>query len=990
MNTSRMSKLSASLMVLVMALTAFAVLAGTSEGQTPSGVNIYVPVGSTSGFAVTDAKVNLTELHTGTVTVATYSSPDSSYVVEDAPSGYYRVDVVHANYYDKMNAVSFRFGGFSDYVVNPPIRLTPFDNKDRQWNITVRESSDNTLIPGATVGFYDPANQEFVASSTTNSLGVAVVNMFDTVSLGDVELIVMKSEYETYVEPVLVNGNNLTPPPIYLQDSKRVTGFVTGPGSTASNVVAYLVNLDDSITTPKRILKSLGSFMAFDAYTGNFMLIADADGASAYVSPVTVAGGDVDLTIPSLTAQTQRTDQVSITFGANYNSFVLSVDTVWSYDEAYPGLKYKDMGSLRMQVDLAFGDGNGDLDLTEVGLFYNFVQGLGSQYVSSGGLITVNSTAYESQVGIANYVMDLGMGTVVNTTGVNYAYDCNYNAHESIDIDAPSYTSTVYAKFDSSSVDRVYTVDLPSNYELVWNSTTESSKVNVTGYSPVVTLDSELSATSGSEAVAMELEESLKPIAKAGIVVSDTIYASAIYEDKNISKYIVSVGHNVTLTAAQSSDPNGNPLWYSWVFGDGDSVPDLRNTTVVHNYTEAAQALTVNLTIRDVAGLLNWAEFVVECDGMEPNPVITVKDKPVVDNAIAINQKEVITFNATTSSDDAVADGDELGVIDYVQFFYGDGNASGQVLWSNAQQNVTHSWERSGEFTLVLNVTDVVGRWKNTTLTVKVNDTEAPTINFVVKNATYGTTLTENETLVFDAKGVTDNVATNNLTTMYFSWNFGDNNYTNGTGLWNVTHVYKHVGSFIVKLNVTDLSNNSQVAPKNIQVQTSPRPNMWIDDVTYEPLKKFTEGERGYIIVNITNKGSANATNVTLYFWVVQGDNQDPIGDWAQITKNGTVVVSVAPGETVQARFPWSPDNPGTFTLKVNVTSDNQLKQNQWVGSGLKVDDAPWKDWVLWIGIAAVLIVLPLVIYFRSRLSRVEKKGPRREKKSKGGAEEEL
>lgn len=987
MTGNRMSKLSASLMVLMMALVALAAVPGQSAAQTSSGVNIYVPVGS-SGVAVSNAWVNLTDMHTGAVIAATFSSSSASYVVANAPSGYYRVDVVHPDYYDEYDAAQIRFEGFTNYTVNPPIQLTPFPFKAYQWNVTVRDSATNRLVSGATVGFYDPdpEDREFVDAATTNALGVALVDIFPTSLPGEVQLVVMKSMYETYVEDVVVSGSNVTT--VYLTASKRVTGFVTDAGGPANGVVSYLINHDQSVSWVKRVLKSTGSFMAFDAYPGNFTLVVDAQGDSAHVQTVTVVGSDVALTIPQLLAQTQRLESVSMTFGGNYGSFSLAVDTTWSYDDAHPALRYADMGSLRAQIDLLLGDGNGFLSAAEVGLFRNMVESLGTQYVSSSNLLLLNETVFESSATIGGYVMDMASDvSVISTVGVRYAYTCQYNAHGGVDVGAPSYSSVCYARYDSASVNYSYTIVPVAGYELVDNSST--SRVTVSGYLTIVV--DPATSTSGTEPVSLTFEESLVPDARGTVDVSKG-NARAIYVSGNLSHYIVSVQSNITFISSQSYDPNGNPLTFSWDFGDGGYLNDTRNLTAVHNYSSAAENLTVTLTVVDVAGLVNSTTMKVVCDGLLPTPVITVKSKVVSANTIEINQRESVTFNATSSYDDAASAGDKLGQIDWIQFEWGDGNVSDKVPWSASEQNISFSYERSGTYTLVLNVSDVVGHWKNTTMTVKVNDTEAPTVSFVALNSTWGSLLVENKTVYFNASATFDNVDAKEL--LNYSWDFGDGEWFNGTGLLNVTHNYTKVGQVVVKLNVTDLSGNWRPASKSIRIESSPRPDMSIVRVYYDPEDGFTEGQTGYILVNMTNKGSANATNIVLTFYLIREDVTTTIGTWSQILQNDSVVTIVKPGESCQVKFPWSPSDAGTYSLRVNVTSDGQLRPGSFTASGdsgITVSQAPWKDWVLWIGVVAVIILVPLLLYVRGRWQKVEKKGPRREKKEKPkGGEEEL
>ncbi len=993
MKRNGMSKLSASLFVLVMVMSTLGALPMVGQAQTPTYKNIYIPVGS-GGVAVIDAWVNLTNVHTGETIAASYLSSNSSYVVTNAPSGYYRVDVAHPNYYDQYGAKEIVFDGFSDYTVNPPISLTGFPGKVHTWNVTV---TDSDLLPlmSAKVGFYDNTAKEFVATGMTDSSGNVVFKMFGTSV--NYYLVVMKSTYATYTEPITVTSNgwrNVT-----LAKPHTVSGYAVDSHGPAS-AVSYLINQDPTTLGAIRVLKSSGSFVTFDAYDGTFTLVVDAPGAAAYVSTVTVAGADVLLTIPTLTAQTQRTEWVNLTFGVDFNDFALSVATQWSYDDAYPGLKYGDMGSLRAQVDLVMGNGDGTLDGTEAGLFLNKVQSYGSQYVSSFQLLNVNATVYSSATSVTGLVEDLGASLVTSPAAVNYGYTCQFTSHIAIDVGASEYTANAAVRYDSISVDYKYAIDLVNNYQLVQNSST--SRVVVTG-SDVVMIDPTLVPTGGSETVSMTLEEWARPVAIAGVETTATDYAYAVKEDGvNVSRYLVAVNQNVTFTSGGSSDPNDpslDSLTYTWNFGDSSPVIVTKDESVVHMYTAAAN-LTVNLTVTDPVGMMNWSDIVVTVDALQPTPVISVKEKVVniTDNSILVDMREAIFMNGTwMSTDDAVVAGDRAGVIDHVQFEWGDGNISDRIYADEDVQNASHSYERAGTYTVVLNVTDVVGNYKNTSMLVKVNDTDAPVVSLVVRNATYGTTLVENNTLILDANGTHDNVDA--LGTLRFSWNFGDGQWYNATGYnatlqldaWNVTHIYAKTGQITLKLNVTDLSGNSKIESRLITLNSGPRPKMNIDAITYDPVSSFTEGSAGTIIVNMTNTGSANATNIVVQFYIVRADGtQKLIGTSSDVTLNGTDVTLVEVGQTVQVKFRYTPDAKGSYTIRVNVTSTDQLRPASKNAPTLTVEQAAWKTYALWGGVAAVIILVPLLLYLRGRWAKREKKGPRREKKEKASSEEEL
>jgi len=602
----------------------------------------------------------------------------------------------------------------------------------------------------------------------------------------------------------------------------------------------------------------------------------------------------------------------------------------------------------------------------------------------------VNDTAYTSSGNFGMFSLQSVEGNATTTlTGVGFSYSVVYTEEEAIDVGAPDYTADAYVKYDDASVNYTYTVQLPNvlpdRYELVENSTGPGSHVISTGFVNF-TLDP-VEYVGGPEHVSLVFEKSEGPSAGADIVDSEYVYA-VTNETGVVLSYIVSTDQEVNFSAMNSEDPNGNPLLYTWDFGDGTLEESTFNTTIPHTYLSAAENRTVTLTVTDMGDLVNSTSIYVMCDGQDPVPVITIKDLEVNETSgmLEVNQGQLVWFNATDSSDDAVSVGDGNGTLQFFEFYYGEGNTSDRVYMTEDEKNVSYTWVDAGEYTLTLNVTDSVGHWKNTTLKVKVNDTEKPIPSFIVKNETWGTTLTENKTLVFDANATTDN--RDDKEDLYFSWYFnddlGDDSWLNGTGLWNVTHVFDEAGSYAVRVNVTDTEGNWEGYTKTVTVAPGPRPTVVIDGITFEPTT-FTEGETGYIVVNITNKGSAVATGIVLEFAIENADGTDTsIGTWTVILNMTTdsQVSELAVGGQAYVKFPYKFDNPGSYRIMVNVTSSEQLTVDTDYDE-VTVDEAGWKSIALWGGVIVLLLVVPLLLFMRGRWAKRERKGPRRERPEK-------
>ncbi len=1003
MKTGAMSKLSAALIVLVMALSAMVALpmASVDAADVTNDIRLLV-VNEDSYAIVPTATVNLINLYTGEVVSAPYK--DGRYVASEPSPGVYRVEAIDANYYDSVLLDEIiAFDGLSPYT-GYVVELAPLDAKVHTWNITV-ETALGVPISGAEVGFYDDdvAARESVAKAVTNSDGWALVDMFDVPALADIWMYAMADGYQVYAEEVTVTSDDSATIPMAL--TKNVLGDVMDlDGNPALDAVAYLVDQDSAKPWIQRVLKSEPAEGGYSvgAHYGTFTVCVDAYGLSSQFFEITLANGvkEYDYRSLNLENQTKRVETVSMTFGADYNSFDMVSETVWSYDDTVPGLPYSDVGSLRMQIDL-INDADGEVTIGEEGLFDGWLEAYGPEYVSTKRLLTVNDTVYSCVSSSLPTVGPVATLDITVETGVAFSYTASYESEEDIDISAPAYYADAYVKYDTPAVDYKFLVwmpyELPDNrYELVVNSTgSEDSFVDSFGFVNFTLdpLDPEGEKV-GPEHVTLTFEKSSGPSVGARVVAKDDDNKDIAHvfevtnETGTVLSYIVAVDKEVNFSADASEDPNGNPMTYTWDFGDGTLAVTTPNETIAYTYLSASANRTVTLTVTDGGDLVNSTSIYVMCDDQDPVPVISIKDLEVNETSgmLEVNQGQLVWFNATDSSDDAVSVGDGNGTVEFFEFTYGEGNTSGRVYLTEDEKNVSFSWADAGEYNLTLNVTDSVGHWKNTTLKVLVNDTQKPIPTFIVKNETWGTSLIENKTIVFDANATTDNL--DEKEDMYFTWYFNDDlgadSWLNGTGLWNVTHVFEKSGSFAVRVNVTDTEGNWEGYTKTVTIVSGPRPNLVVDSITFDP-EAFTEGETGYIIVNITNRGSAVATGIVLEFAIQNADGtEESIGVWTVILNMTTDAQTgeLAVGGKAYVMFPYKFADPGTFTIKVNVTSADQLSVDEDV-SDVTVDEAGWKKIALWGGVLGVIILVPALLYMRGRLSKREKKGPRREKAEK-------
>jgi PKD repeat protein len=154
-----------------------------------------------------------------------------------------------------------------------------------------------------------------------------------------------------------------------------------------------------------------------------------------------------------------------------------------------------------------------------------------------------------------------------------------------------------------------------------------------------------------------------------------------------------------------SDDVDGDPLTYSWDFGDGSTGIGVNLT---HAYT-AGGNYTVTLVVND--GKVNSEPSTTTAD------ITEVNDPPVADagsNQTALVNKDV-TFDGSESYDID-------GSITAYEWEFGDGNNGTDVT-------PTHVYEASGTYTVNLIVTDTGGLTDTDTTTVTVTEVPADTMH---------------------------------------------------------------------------------------------------------------------------------------------------------------------------------------------------------------------------------------------------------------------
>jgi PKD repeat protein len=242
-----------------------------------------------------------------------------------------------------------------------------------------------------------------------------------------------------------------------------------------------------------------------------------------------------------------------------------------------------------------------------------------------------------------------------------------------------------------------------------------------------------------------------------------------------VSAPIPAPDDDVTFTAGSPDAACGTVTGYSWNFGDGTPPETGPDRTVVHNFTDR-DSYTVSLSF--------------QCsDTQVPDSSATV----VVDTPpTAAFTPSITAFRpGTTVSFDAGGSHAATGgrITDYAWSF---GDGSPVVHTGTTTTTITHPFTSLGVYTVTLTTTDDLGA--SATVSQQVTADE-PTAAFTVSASP-----TQNFPVTFDARATDDPEST----ITHYTWNFGDGSSVDAGTAPITTHSFSAVGTYTVKLAVTD------------------------------------------------------------------------------------------------------------------------------------------------------------------------------------------
>jgi PKD repeat protein len=170
--------------------------------------------------------------------------------------------------------------------------------------------------------------------------------------------------------------------------------------------------------------------------------------------------------------------------------------------------------------------------------------------------------------------------------------------------------------------------------------------------------------------------------------------------DFSVDDATVETNTQVTFDASAASDPDGTIETYSWDFGDSTQKT---GEVVTHSYASAGD-YSATLTVTDDGGKRDQASTTIQVSdptSQDPTAAFTLSSS-------TITAGDSVTADPSGSSDD--------GTITSYEWAWGDGSSE----TTGSATSVSHTYDSSGSYDIILTVTDDDGNSSSTSRTLTV------------------------------------------------------------------------------------------------------------------------------------------------------------------------------------------------------------------------------------------------------------------------------
>ena len=680
-------------------------------------------------------------------------------------------------------------------------------------------------------------------------------------------------------------------------------------------------------------------WFSIGATDGEFILVVSAHGYMPYIhDEIEIVGGaNIGLGRQFVNASAEE-DIITEIKMVDWNTIEVTRERTLHSNSRMMGMDHWYLGNLPMQIDTVFGNSDGELNQTELTAFKDWLEYREANILSTQGMFYVNGVAYEldgftfdtdALDVLIGDVLDESMDMVVESM-VTYTAEVEVEEENIIDL------FVMHDSVIGNHRDYTYSLVLPEGYKRV-SSDNEviPADVSVSGH---LTIDIDPDVGEGRSHVSFDV----RGIETGDVVVSMDEGPYAYRMDNET--YIVKQGVEVTFMAEFWHPYGEDAVNYTW------SV-DKYGDEIIHVFDNEGE-FTVSVTVLDTAGLPVTNSTKVIVDGSGPTGDI------VADNT-TVDEGQPVEFSAYYFED--ISD-----IRDY-DWNFSDGNHARGV-------NVTHSFDLFGTYEVTLNITDRLGNWNEESITITVRDATDPVARFAVRyddvvqeseNITV-LRIERNQQITLDASKSYDPAGFDGVKgpVSVWWWISGIDYGSDDVILENRTF-FTTVGTYRITLNVTDARGNYHNISRTVEVTPGPTPNLEITEIMLSE-DDVVVNRAVRVIANVTNYGTANATNVVVNFRV-DGSVKTISPRFYTTMREEAANNNIPMGEYRLIKFDWTPGDEGTRTLTVNVTDEMEPPTWQYdneMDLRVEVNPPAWRTYVGYIVLPVVIILVTVGMYF--------------------------
>lgn len=730
-------------------------------------------------------------------------------------------------------------------------------------------------------------------------------------------------------------------------ESPLVTGYVWSDEGAVSNETR--VTLYNETIGAFHTSVDSGPYFEIGVVEGNYTLVVDSVGYLPYHKEglEVEAGEQLNLGRIFVEESEKETIETNIDMTDVQNVTIVRNRT-YQPDTRIKGLDYSYLGNMLMQIDLTIGNNDMVLDYSELQEFKEFMEYRESRILSTQRLVNFDGVPYK-----LNETIDWSMKidgleepgdsiSVLNTSvEINSYSEVRYEPYSEVELKT-THELDLYLNYDftfGTYRDLKYLLKLPEGYE----RTSTHEEVEITGFTEV-----HIDPGVGDGKVNVPLEITLSEAGDADIVLE--VGPEVHMEEEDY--YIVKQGSKVTCIA-DFTDPVGNEedAIYEW-YVDDEGIGEGETIDYIFNNTGEK---VLNVVITETGGHITEANITVLVDGTPPQGNI--------EGDLVVEEEEEFQLSAYNFTDE--------GVIGRYEWNFSDDSSI------KTGMNVTHTYELYGNYNVTLNITDVVGNWEIYTVEIEVLDATSPVAKF---NLTYqdddeekvinsddltGLSIPEGVSVTLDAdpshdptgfEGERGEVET-------FTWWIEKDDFkSENEAIYD--YDFESFGTYVITLNVTDEYGNYHNTSREFEVSMGPRPNLEITNLEFSqtPLR---DGQTVTVTVNVTNYGTANATDLEIFFRV---DDDDVSFETFTVYKDDEETDRTIPvDETRQVKIEWTIADSGRKTIEVNITDSNE--PSEWLTDNVitrevNIEPPAWRRYIVYIIIPVVIVGVAFGLYY--------------------------